>query len=102
MLPLEIGKLYICSGYFLLLYPDKETAARTTGARAREEASAAAALAAYWTRELGKPVIYADKNIPLLVLNTKGEYIEVLAGDKKGWIVYRDRLDIKEIAYAAA
>ena len=97
-MPLEVGKLYSCSKYFLLLYPDKETAAHAGDAAA----AGASAHAAYWTRELGKPVIYADKNIPLLVLNTKGEYIEVLAGDKKGWIVYRDRLDIKEIAYAAA
>jgi len=102
---LEVGKLYRCSEYFLLLFPDKDTAAAAVAAlwQCTTPAPDASPIgAAYWTRELGKPVIYADKNIPLLVLNTKGEYIEVLAGDKKGWIVYRDRLDIKEIAYAAA
>lgn len=88
---LEIGKLYSCEEYFLLLFPDKETGARA------DAATATVATVAYWSREFGKPVGYVDNNVPLLILNTNGEYIEVLAGDRKGWIVLKDWLKIKEI-----
>jgi hypothetical protein len=103
---IEVGKLYSCSVYFLSLFPDKETAAAVATATpaATATATATATHAAYWSRKLGKPVIYADKNIPLLVLNTEGEgeYVEVLAGDRKGWIIFNDYLNIKEIVDEAA
>jgi len=99
---LEVGKLYSCSEHFLMLYPDKETAALAVinGGRAvaSDEVEPPVGAVAYWTRELGKTVIYAEKNISLLVLNTEGEYVEVLAGDKKGWIINMDWLEIKDIS----
>jgi len=98
---LEVGKLYSCSEYFLLLYPDKDTAAANLGA-ATEDARAAAVPAAYWTRELGKPVSYCNPLTPLLVLSVKEKYIEVLAEDKVGWIINEDWLNIKEIVNEAA
>jgi hypothetical protein len=102
---LEVGKLYSCSGYFLMLYPDKETAdasdarasAAPAAARAREEAAEAGATVAYWRKWCGKPVSYLDPKTPLLVLNKDKKYVEVLAGDKKGWIINEDWLNIKEI-----
>jgi len=99
---LEVGKLYRCSEYFLSLFPNKETAATAANGAADPASVPAAAAstsahAAYWSRKLGKPVIYADKNIPLLVLNTEGEYVEVLAGDKVGWAICQDWLNIQEI-----
>jgi hypothetical protein len=99
---MEAGKLYICEEYFLLLYPDQEAAAaasagRCAAATAVAAAAASAATAAYWTRKLGKSVLYAKKNIPLLSLNNKEKYVEVLAGDRKGWIIVKDWLGIKEI-----
>lgn len=90
---LEIGKLYICEKFFLLLYPDKEAAATARAGAC----SFAVAHATYWTRKLGKSVSYTDKNIPLLSLNNKEKYVEVLAGDRKGWIIVEDWLGIKEI-----
>jgi len=108
---LEVGKLYRCSEYFLSLFPNKETAAtaaNTAAANLRLVVSiadtvvGASTAAAYWSSKLGKPVIYADKNIPLLVLNTEGEYVEVLAGDKVGWAICQDWLNIKEITDDAA
>ena len=98
----ELGKLYSCSKYFLLLYPDRETAEGFYHAAGSGCTFDPTPLAAYWSSEFGKPVIYADKNIPLLVLNTEGVYVEVLAGDRKGWILHKYFLNIKEIAYAAA
>lgn len=115
---LELGKLYICEKYCLMLYPDQETAASAAAsavaaaaaaataalarvaadaATAAVAATAAEAAAAFLSNRFGKPVSYVEKNIPLLVLNNKKEYVEVLAGDKKGWIIDKDWLKIKEI-----
>ena len=93
---LDVGKLYSCSGYFLMLYPDKETVACADFdagcGRADHDA-----IAAYWTEKLQKPVSYCEHETPLLVLTVEEKYVEVLAGDKKGWIIYRDWLELEEI-----
>ena len=96
---LEVGKLYVCEEYHLLLFPDQETADVRSALEAggRSALDAAAASAAYWSKRFGKPISYADKNIPLLVLNNKEEYVEVLVEDKKGWIIFKDWLNLKEI-----
>ena len=90
---LEVGKLYSCSEYFLLLFPDKEAATCTVSTAAID----AAAYASAWNRKLGKPVSYCNPKTPLLVLSVKEKYIEVLAGDKRGWIINMDWLEIKDI-----
>ena len=99
---LEVGKLYSCSEYFLLLFPDKDTARTSCKPAAERDLRYADADAAYWTRELGKPVSYCNPQTPLLVLSVNEKYVEVLAEDKRGWIIYRDWLEIKEIVDAAA
>lgn len=85
MIMLEVGKLYVCEEYHLMLYPDPDTAA-----------DGASAVAAQDREQVSS---YTEKNIPLLVLNSKDKCVEVLAGDKKGWIVCRHWLKIKEIDY---
>lgn len=82
---LEIGKLYSCEDYFLMLYTDCKTAAEASRPYVGEYGSA---IASYQSRELGKPVSCLEKNMPLLVLSFKGKgtYVEVLAGEQKGWI----------------
>ena len=98
----QVGKLYSCFEYFLLLFPCEETAGRPdwfAGCWSRAVPRVAAE-AAYWTRELGKSVSYCNPQTPLLVLSVKEKYIEVLAGDRKGWIIVEDWLGIKEIDYA--
>jgi hypothetical protein len=100
---LEVGKLYPCSEYFIMLYPDKESAAAVPAAAAAAAAvpaagaaaGAAVPAAAYWNRKLGKPV---NSQTPLLVLSVNEKYVEVLAGDKKGWIINMDWLNIKELS----
>jgi hypothetical protein len=104
---LEVGKLYSCSKYFLMLYPDKDTASTALASTAlastaERDLRYAATDAAYWTRELGKPVSYCNPLTPLLVLSVKEQYIQVLAGDKKGWIINMDWLNIQEIVDEAA
>lgn len=93
---LEVGKLYICEKFHLMFYPDQETAA-ASGDGGCSRRHGARSTAAYWSNLLGKPVSYREKNIPLLILNDKEEYVEVLIEDKKGWIIYKDWLNIKEI-----
>jgi hypothetical protein len=113
---IEVGKLYSCSKY-LLHYPDRETAVAavadtSTAAAAAHPVAAAeistAAIAAtaawraeascsYWSNQFDKPVNYYNPQTPLLVLSVKEEYIQVLAGDKKGWIINMDWLEIKDI-----
>jgi len=106
---IEVGKLYRCSEYFLLLFPDKDTADAAVAALCQcttPDPDASPIGAAYWTREvarkLGKPVSYCNPETPLLVLSVKEQYIEVLAGDKKGWFINMDWLNIQEIADDAA
>jgi hypothetical protein len=98
---IEVGKLYSCSEYILLLFPDKDTAtyeaAAAAYAAAYAYAAAARGAAAYWTRELGKPVSYCNPKTPLLVLSVDKKYVEVLAGDRKGWIINEDWLELKDI-----
>lgn len=94
---LEVGKLYSCSEYFLILFPYQETAA-VPAAAAAVPAAAVHVHAAYWTRKLGKPVSYCNPETPLLVLNAYNHYAEVLAGDKVGWIIYQDWLNIGELS----
>jgi hypothetical protein len=76
------------------LFPDKDTAPAAVVARS---ATAAAAYASAWNWKLGKPVSYCNPKTPLLVLSVKEKYIEVLAGDKRGWIINMDWLEIKDI-----
>jgi len=91
---IEVGKLYRCSEYILLLFPDKEAADVWTQGPSH----------AYWSKKFDrdKPVSHCNPLTPLLVLSVKEQYIEVLAGDKKGWIINMDWLEIKEIVDAAA
>jgi len=81
----KVGKLYSCEDYFLMLYTDCKSAAAFSRPYVGEYGSA---IAFYQSRELGKPVSCLEKNMPLLVLSFKGKgkYVEVLAGEQKGWI----------------
>lgn len=94
---LKVGKLYVCEEYYLMLYPDKKSAAIAAEAGTAPVHARVAADIAYWTRKFGKPVLYAELNMPLLILNVKEKYYEVLTGNKKGWIIFKDWLKIKEL-----
>jgi hypothetical protein len=102
---LKIGKLYSCSEYNLLLYPDKATASKArlltfscSSAVARTTGSITAAVdAGYWSTKLNKSVSYCNPLTPLLIVNADNHYAEVLVGDKVVWIVNEDWLELKEI-----
>jgi hypothetical protein len=103
---LEVGKLYSCSEFYLLLYPDQETAfgvldhqpcaySEFAGSRRLAEA------ASYWSALFDKPVGYCNPETPFLVLSVKETRAQVLTGDGIGWIVNRDWLVIEEIVDGA-
>ena len=96
---LEVGKLYVCEKYHLLFYPDPDTAsaAERTSKPPIRGGGNPAIFADFLSNRFGKPVLFLDKNIPLLFLNSKKNFYEVLTGDKKGWIIFKDWLNIKEI-----
>lgn len=96
---LKVGKLYSCSKYFLLL-TNANDARRTHRATSPHNVEALR----YWIRELGNPVSLYEPLTPLLVLSMtkKKTYIEVLVGDKRGWLVNDGWLEFKEIVDEAA
>ena len=106
---LKVGKLYSCSEYNLLLYPDKAAGRQAcrhadavafsrSSAVARTTGSITAAVdAGYWSTKLDKSVSYCNPLTPLLVLNADNRYAEVLVGDKVVWIINEDWLELKEI-----
>jgi len=96
---LEVGKLYSCSKYFLLLYPDTDIASLAFESGKISEPFYAAS---YWSKQSGKSASYCNPETPFLVLTVEEKYIDVLAGDRKGWIIYQDWLNIQEIVDEAA
>ena len=102
MFELEVGKLYTCEKFHLMFYPDPEAAlaaerTNTPFYPAAPNGGNPATFANFWSNRLGKPVLLLEKNVLLLVLDSKEKFYEVLVEDKKGWIIYRDFLNIKEI-----
>jgi len=88
------GKLYRCHKYYLLIYP--------TAARAATERWAAteSAEAKYWSNKFKDIVRYSEPNEIFIFLKEEmfrgKKYLNVLFGDKQGWIMYEDWLRIRK------
>jgi len=109
----EVGKLYKCSDHYILIYPTREKAASSSAvwtvagrsASASRNSWAAAATAAwaasYWSEELGCSVRCSEPNEIFIFLKEEiieeQKYINVLFGDKQGWIVYKDWMEIERV-----
>ncbi len=86
------GKLYKLPEFYMLVYPSKEKAA-TAAAEvlvlgATTDASISF-LATYWSRELKCQVRYSIPGEIFMFLGRDGEFLNVLFGDKQGWIIYK-------------
>ncbi len=95
----EVGKLYKCPGYFLLIYPTKEKALHAVGSaggRRNTPQRLAVAEATYWSRELKCQVRYSTPGEIFMFLEKDEIYLHVLFGDAAGWIIHETWLDIKE------
>jgi len=110
----EEGKLYKCSAYLLMIYPTREKAdagaawmeARATAAKWDATARIPSAWwlvlsARYWSKELNCTVRYSEPNEIFIFLKDgiiEGrKYLNVLFGDKQGWIVYKNWLKIERV-----
>ena len=94
MIP-QVGNIYTYSEKFLpILYPDRMSAAEvgimgaTSTGFSRE--------IAYWSRVIGKPVGVCNREAPFLVLSVEGNYLEVLSGVMRGWIINEKWLELEE------
>jgi hypothetical protein len=90
-----VGKFYICEDFYLFLFPDRRSAVYTPLAAVLTETKAATH-AHMQSKELGRHLSYCDPNTIFLVLRHVNNVYEVLAGDKKGWIINRYWLGLKE------
>jgi len=111
----EEGKLYKCSKHLLMIYPTREKAASpppswtkavlgSEMAKSRRGCSAppaAAWAASYWSKELECTVLYSELNEIFIFIKEEiieeQKYLNVLFGDKQGWIVYGDWLRIERV-----
>jgi len=101
----EEGKLYKCPEYFLIIYPTWEKASPASQAwvvaAAAASPLAAAQAASYWSDRLGCTVRCSEQNEIFVFLKEeiiKGErYINVLFGDKQGWIICKNWLRFERV-----
>jgi len=120
----EEGKLYKCSDHLLMIYPTRENAvagnsvaplwgygttvaavvaARPTAVVAahRTELTTAAWAAIYWSKKLGCSVSYSEPNEIFIFLKKEiieeQKYINVLFGDKQGWIICKNWLRFERV-----
>lgn len=94
---LEVGKLYSCEEYYILIYPDKAAAMMLRSTVPFSTAAASSSYCEHWSNRLGKPVNYAARGVCFLVLNVEESYYEILAGDCKGWVNNMDWLRLKNV-----
>ncbi len=99
----EVGKLYRCPDYFLLIYPTIEKA-RAATLIAHDFSTGALARAAYWSEKLDCQVRFSErgeifmllKGLQLTYFGSKSwDYFYVLFGNRQGWIIYKDWLGIQ-------
>jgi len=107
----KTGKLYKCSECLLIIYPTREKATvaammtiRAQGtpwaatARTSLDPSLVSMAASYWSKELNCTVRYSEQNEIFIFLKEEiieeQKYLNVLFGDKQGWIVWKNWLEI--------
>ena len=90
---MEIGKLYKCSKYYLLIYPSIEKI------RAASSLSAAwtPAAAAYWSEQLSCKVRCSEPDEIFMCLEQENQFIHALFGEKQGWIINEEWLKIERV-----
>jgi len=93
----EEEKLYKCSDhYILMIYPTRENAMVAALA-----VGAVAQAASYWSDYLECTVRYSEPNEIFIFIKEEiieeQKYLNVLFGDKQGWIIYEDWLRIERV-----
>jgi len=104
--------LYTCNECFIFIFETKEKAIEANSlyedAVSRtiliEEYAASSFVAEakfatqYWTKRLGgTKVIYSNPKEPIFVVSREDKYWNVIIGEKIGWIIAEEWLELKEI-----
>lgn len=99
---MEVGKLYTCEEYHLMLYPGEDAINEfiAHSASKPEDIAAHSFVASRLEHKTGRPFAFTQPSDPLLVVGSSlwcGMFFEVLAGGRRGWIVERDWFNLREI-----
>ena len=101
---MEIGKLYKCSEYYLLIYPsiEKVGTARDASVSAWAWAGAtswigAAAVVNYWSKQLNCKVRFSEPEEVFMALEQEKQFVHALFREKQGWIVNKEWLKIERV-----
>jgi len=109
----QTGKLYKCLSRGLLFYPNWLTVLKAAELRRLECAGGGGAgeyivsditkrhIIAYWSDVLGCTVRYSEPDEIFMFfeerVSNNQKHLNVLFGDKQGWIIYKDWLEIERV-----
>jgi hypothetical protein len=95
----EVGKLYKCSNWHLLVWPSVELAEKMSRTKPMGWAphDPPAATARYWAHELDCTMWFSWPNEVFMALGNKGQCYHVLFGEFKGWINNKAQLEIERV-----
>jgi hypothetical protein len=88
----EVGKLYKSTDIYILCFPDEASISRATSLKnqsigfVRSEKNAIET-SRYWSYFFRAQVSFISPDEPFLILREDDRFIEILRGDKKGWIL---------------
>jgi len=96
------GKLYSCTGYYLLIYPSKDKATTAEDgdvveATAGNRPGRTVWRADFWSKRLNCTVRYSEPEEVFMCLEQKDKFAHVLFGEKQGWIINQDWLNIEKV-----
>ncbi len=95
------GKLYKCPEFSLMIYSEEEVAAAAPMSPRDIAASGTSlgdplAWTNFWSKRLNRQVHFSDRGEIFMFLERNGHYLRVLFGDKQGWIIFREELNIEK------
>lgn len=106
------GKLYVCPGYYLLLYqtdsitdisihpyhPEYIQSAPIMAASSDESAEYAQSVASAWAKTMNKNIVLIHPNDIFMCLKSDPQrFMRILCGTHVGYIIYRKWLDIQQL-----
>ena len=96
---MEIGKLYKCSEYYLVIYPSEEASVSGMATRASTAVAtrSGAGWVELWSEVLSCTVRYSEPGEVFMCLEVKSNIAHVLFGEKQGWIINRNWLGLRRV-----
>ena len=95
---MEVGKLYKCSKYYLMIYPEDTPELLSLFDRERSTRLASAeASATHWSRQMNCKVHYSKPDEVFMCLKHEGKVVHVLFGDIKGLIIADSEIEFERL-----